>query len=70
LEILRKELDLGGPMLPVSPDAVQEDDERAAAGDAQRDARRTGDENRVQGYSALAPEMRTARARLSLSLRM
>jgi hypothetical protein len=54
----------------VPADTVQEQNERAAPGDAERDARRTGDENRLQGYSALAPEMRTARARLSLSLRM
>jgi hypothetical protein len=54
----------------VAADAVQEHDERAAAGDAQRDARRAGDEDGVQGYSALAPEIFTARARLSLSLRM
>jgi len=57
-------------MRAMAADAVQEQDERAAPGDADRDARRTGDENRFQGYSALAPEMRTARARLSLSLRM
>ena len=66
----RKCFELKLPVLPVAADAVQEKQQRAAAGDAQRDARRAGDEERFQGYSALAPDILTARARLSLSLRM
>ena len=54
----------------VTRDAVQEHDERAAAGDAQCDARRTGYQNGFQAYSTLAPEILTASARFALSFSM
>jgi hypothetical protein len=66
----REELDLVAPVAAVAADAVQEQDQLAAAGDGDRESRRRLDKNAFQGYSALAPEIFTARARLSLSLRM
>jgi hypothetical protein len=66
----RERRELRVPMAPIAADAVQEQEQGSAAGDAQRDARRTGDQDGFQGYSAFAPEIFTARARLSLSLRM
>jgi hypothetical protein len=70
LELPREELQLRMPVRPVAADAVQEDDERAAARNAQRDARRTGDQDGFQAYSTLAPEILTACARFSLSFLM
>ena len=56
--------------MPVAADAVQEQDERPLARDREREARRSADENRLQAYSALAPEILTARPRLSKSFFM
>jgi len=66
-ETLREELDLAAPVVAVAADAVQEEDQRAFAGYGDGDARRRADEDGFQGYSAFAPEIFTARARLSLS---
>ena len=66
----RKERHLGVPVLPVPADAVQEQDQRAASGDRDREPRRRPDEDRLQGYSALAPEIFTALLLLSESLLM
>jgi len=57
-------------MRAVAADAVQKEHERAAPGDAHCDAGRTGYQDGFQDYSALAPEILTARARFSLSLPM
>lgn len=56
--------------MPVPPDAVQEEEQRSLAGDRQREARRRPGEDGFQLYSALAPEIFTARCRLSLSFLM
>src|SRR5688572_4811884 len=58
------------PVMAVAADAVQENHQRPAAVDAQRDARSRADVDRFHGYSALAPEIFTARPRLSLSVLM
>jgi hypothetical protein len=65
-----KELELPVPAMAITADAVQEEDERPLARDRDREPRRGADEDGVQGYSAFAPEILTARARLSLSLLM
>jgi hypothetical protein len=57
-------------MVPVPADAVQEEKQRPLPGDRQREARRGPGEDGFQRYSALAPEIFTARSRLSLSFRM
>ncbi len=67
---LREEVKLRRPVRAVAADAVQEYDERPSAGDGYGDARRRAYEERFQDYSALAPEIFTARARLSLSRRI
>jgi hypothetical protein len=64
-EAAREELELRIPRAPVAADAVQEDDVRSLSRDREREPRRPGDEQRVQAYSALAPEIFTARPRLS-----
>jgi hypothetical protein len=46
---------------------MQKENRRALAGDREGEPRRRFDEDRFQGYSALAPEIFTARARLALS---
>jgi hypothetical protein len=69
-ETLREELDLTAPVVAVAADAVQEQDERALAGYGDGDARRRADEDAFQGYSAFAPEILTARPRLSRSVLM
>jgi hypothetical protein len=66
----REEIELAGPVVSVPADAVQEEKERSLAGDRQREARRGPDEDGFQPYSALAPEIFTARCRLSLSFFM
>ena len=53
--------------MPVAADAVQEQHERPAPGDREGDARCRADMDRLQCYSALAPEIFTARALLSES---
>jgi hypothetical protein len=50
--------------MAVAAHTVDEQHERAAPGDRNREARRGADENRFQDYSALAPEIFTARPRL------
>ena len=67
---LGEEFDLVAPVAPVAADAVQEEQQRPAAGDRDGEPRRRLDEDGVQGYSALAPEIFTARERLSLSFLM
>src|SRR5256885_310061 len=54
------------PFRPPPADAMQEKHELAITQDRERKARRRPDEDRLH-YSALAPEMRTARARAALS---
>ena len=56
--------------MPVAADAVEEERERPFARDREREARRAADENRFQAYSARAPEILTARPRLSKSFFM
>src|SRR5436190_13963976 len=65
-----EELHLRIPVLPPAANAMQEDEEFALARHRQGKARRGTDEDRIHRYSAFAPEMRTARARLSLSFLM
>ena len=55
--------------MAVAADAVQEDHQRPVAMDAQRDARRGADVDEFH-YSAFAPEIFTARPRLSRSFVM
>ena len=62
-----EELDLRVPAVAVAADAVQEEDERAFARERDGELRRRADEDGLQGYSALAPEIFTARARFSES---
>jgi hypothetical protein len=69
-EPAREELDLRVPGAAAAADAVQEKDQRSLARDREREARRCADENRFQAYSALAPEILTARPRLSKSFLM
>jgi hypothetical protein len=66
-ELSREEFDLRVPRAAVAADAVQEDDERSPARDGEGEPRRSADERRFQAYSALAPEIFTARPRLSKS---
>ena len=54
-------------MVPMPADPVQEEHERPSAGDREREARDRPDENRFQCYSALAPEIFTAKPRFSRS---
>lgn len=56
--------------MPMPADAVQEEEQRSLARDRQREARRGPGEDGFQRYSALAPEIFTARRRLSLSVFM
>ena len=69
-EVGREEFDLPRPVAPAAADAVQEEEESAFAGDRYGQARDRPDTNGSQGYSAFAPEIFTARPRLSLSFRM
>jgi hypothetical protein len=55
------------PGMPVAADAVEEENERPPARERKREARRAADENGLQAYSARAPEIFTARPRLSKS---
>ena len=66
----RDDLELRVPRAAVAADAVQEDDERSLARDSEGEPRRSADERRFQAYSALAPEIFTARPRLSKSFFM
>ena len=56
--------------MPMSTDPVQEQDHGSLAGDREREARRGPDEDGVQRYSALAPEIFTATPRFSRSVFM
>ena len=57
-------------MLPMPADAVQEQHQRSLAGDREREARRGSDEDGLQRYSALAPEIFTASPRFLKSIFM
>ena len=56
--------------MAVAADAVDEEKERPAARYGKRKARRRADEDGFQDYSALAPEIFTARPRFSKSFFM
>jgi hypothetical protein len=68
--VLREVFELLAPVAVVAADAVQEEEQRPFARDGDCDARRGTDVDGFQGYSAFAPEIFTARARLSLSFLM
>lgn len=61
---------LFGPVVPVPADAMEEENERSGAGDREREPGGRADEDGFQRYSAFAPEIFTARARLSESVRI
>ena len=57
-------------MRAVAADAVQEQQQRAPAGDSHRDAGQARYQDGFQDYSTLAPEILTACARFWLSFLM
>jgi len=67
LESRGKELELPVPATAIAADAVQKENERPFSRDRDGEPRRGADEDRVQGYSAFAPEIFTARPRFSKS---
>src|SRR5437879_11552044 len=67
-EMLGKHRQLQIPVAAIAAYSVQEQHQRARSLDRNRDARRRLDEDGFHAYSALAPEILTACARLALSL--
>ena len=55
------------PIVPVAADAMQKKNKRAVALHRERKARRRFDDDDLRAYSNFAPEIFTARSRLSLS---
>src|SRR6185369_8867321 len=68
--VLRKEGELVLPVVAIAADAVEEQDQRPPSRARHRDARAARNQRGPGRHSAFAPEIFTARARLSLSLRM
>src|SRR6185436_11249809 len=67
---LREGLELLRPVASIAADAMQEKHERAFARDRDREARRRADHGGLGIHSAFAPEIFTARPRLSRSFLM
>lgn len=68
--VAREERELVLPVVAVAADAVQEKDQRPASFHRHCDSRAARNQGRPGRHSAFAPEIFTARPRLSLSLRM